>query len=628
MNNYYSSGKQGGQFTVRAFVDMKENSVGVGGRAGQYDIGEPFKEHNFTLLTAQKLYGINLIPEDPSPTLQFKDNNLSYADINITVSQDTNLTTDWEWLVEAFDPLYGSNNMFSPDLNDTNIYGPLGSSIIEYADIYGTSQISFLIDGNFTQFLSAKNDGNSTANASFDLVNIPSGMWGLTYQAIDEHNNTSTVLEQNITIIDGEPPFITILDADHQTLVSTLELSDANASSIIGSTALSSYDINQTTNGYIWKWDYGTEFRFSDWSSDSDSAIRVHVMDTKDELISDWNVTVDFNNTIVDLNLSDFNATWQSTKSYSNYPLSADDFGVYSISDSAEDGVYRLTFRAEDDSGNSMSFYVFLIIEEGYSAEITAVDGYLENASVIFDANNDGISDLGRQFFTDSNGRARIILTKEEFQKFDTNQNGKLDSTEGKFIVIGGTDTSTGAVFSGKLIADANSTVVSPLTTMISRLMDLGASKSEAISALAIALDLDPSIDYTVYDPIARAFNGDSEATKIMSANLRMANLVNQAEGLLLTLSSDYQGHAVGTHLLGEVAKYLQQTQSGGVIDLESALIEAIPIALASVGTAGELALEDQLAMFQLMAELDNSLLESTEPTSFEELMTPKSHHR
>ena len=42
-----------------------------------------------------------------------------------------------------------------------------------------------------------------------------------------------------------------------------------------------------------------------------------------------------------------------------------------------------------------MSFYIFLIIEEGYSAEITAVDGYLDNALVIFDSNNDGISDLG-----------------------------------------------------------------------------------------------------------------------------------------------------------------------------------------------------------------------------------------
>ena len=68
----------------------------------------------------------------------------------------------------------------------------------------------------------------------------------------------------------------------------------------------------------------------------------------------------------------------------------------------------------------------------------------------------------------------------------------------------------------------------------------------------------------------------------------------------MLTLSSDYEDMPSELTFL-EVAKYLQQTQSGGLIDLESALIEAIPITLASVGTAGELALEDQLAMFQLL---------------------------
>ena len=52
------------------------------------------------------------------------------------------------------------------------------------------------------------------------------------------------------------------------------------------------------------KWDYGTEFKFSDWVAEADPAVRVHIMDTKDELISDWNVTVDYNNSIDDLNLS------------------------------------------------------------------------------------------------------------------------------------------------------------------------------------------------------------------------------------------------------------------------------------------------------------------------------------
>ena len=32
VNNHYSPGKQAGQFTVRAFIDIKENSGGVGGQ--------------------------------------------------------------------------------------------------------------------------------------------------------------------------------------------------------------------------------------------------------------------------------------------------------------------------------------------------------------------------------------------------------------------------------------------------------------------------------------------------------------------------------------------------------------------------------------------------------------------
>ena len=177
---------------------------------------------------------------------------------------------------------------------------------------------------------------------------------------------------------------------------------------------------------------------------------------------------------------------------------------------------------------------MYIIVKTGVVAEITAVDGYLSNATVIFDADGDGISDLNRKFYTNEYGKAQIILSQRELESFDLNGNGKLDSEEGKFIVIGGIDTSTGTKFSGKLVADANASVVSPLTTMISKMMDLGASKQEALTALSLALELDSSIDLTNYDPIQRAFEGDERATSVMMANLRMANLVNQAEGLLL----------------------------------------------------------------------------------------------
>ena len=80
--------------------------------------------------------------------------------------------------------------------------------------------------------------------------------------------------------------------------------------------------------------------------------------------------------------------------------------------------------------------------------------------------------------------------------------------------------------------------MVSPISTIISKLMDLGATKNEALLSVALALELDESIDFTNYDPILEAFDGDTRATEVMQANLRMANLVNQAEGILLAISS------------------------------------------------------------------------------------------
>ena len=105
-----------------------------------------------------------------------------------------------------------------------------------------------------------------------------------------------------------------------------------------------------------------------------------------------------------------------------------------------------------------------------------------------------------------------------------------------------------------------------------------------------------------------------------MMANLRMANLVNQAEGLLLALSTDYQGYEIGASLLGEIAKTMNSQPSSQLI-IEDALVDALPMALASVGTAGELSLDDQLAMFQLMADLDESISAFDQDMDFASVM-------
>ena len=51
-------------------------------------------------------------------------------------------------------------------------------------------------------------------------------------------------------------------------------------------------------------------------------------------------------------------------------------------------------------------------------------------------------------------------------------------------------------------------------------------------------------------------------------------------------------------------------------------MVDAIPVALASVGTVGELSIEDQLTMFQLMTDSDIQFTTFEEDMSFDELMT------
>jgi len=347
-------------------------------------------------------------------------------------------------------------------------------------------------------------------------------------------------------------------------------------------------------------------------------ALIIHVMDTKNEVLTDWNFTYGYNdrNFTADSNAQDIEDLNLSYQDLTNEYLANDGIST------TRAGTHKLEFNATDRSGNHLDFTLYLLIKPTYSSTITAIDGYLENALVGFDADGDGISDLDREFRTNSFGRAEIFFTDAEFNKFDTNANGHLDPEEGKFVVLGGVDTSTGVVFSGKLYADANATVVSPLTTLISQLMQSGLSKELAVSQVSTSLGLSPDIDLSSYDPIQKAFEGDENATHIMMANLRMANLINQSEGLLQALSPEYVGYEVGTDLLNQIANWIRSQNSTEILDLEHALVDAIPVALASVGIAGELSIEDQLAMFQLMTEFDHSFRTTEDHLEFGELMS------
>ncbi|MDQ9169885.1 hypothetical protein Q8A64_05610 [Oxalobacteraceae bacterium R-40] len=122
--------------------------------------------------------------------------------------------------------------------------------------------------------------------------------------------------------------------------------------------------------------------------------------------------------------------------------------------------------------------------DDGNTATTTisgkAVDGYLSGATVFCDANGNGARDGGEMAVTTDNGG-----------------NFRFPSACSSVVVVtGGTDTTTGFDFKGKLKANAGSSVVTPLTSLLS---GTGLTRAQ----LAKALALPDGTDIANLDPLA-----------------------------------------------------------------------------------------------------------------------------
>jgi hypothetical protein len=207
-------------------------------------------------------------------------------------------------------------------------------------------------------------------------------------------------------------------------------------------------------------------------------------------------------------------------------------------------GIYEVIFSVNDQSGNPGSTVLQVIVEDyAYVIEGKAIDGYLTGSSVIFDAYKngvlDGVHDLANPVTTDGSGKFVLSLTTPELTLFDSNQNGKIDWNEGRILVLGGFDVSTNSPFSGSYVADANSTVVSPLSTLVSAVMAGGtvSSKEEAMAKVVQVLGLPATIDPTNYDPLVAAAGGDAYSAKVLLETARLANVMNQVDAF-----AEYRG--------------------------------------------------------------------------------------
>ncbi|NDD12511.1 MAG: hypothetical protein EB072_07670, partial [Betaproteobacteria bacterium] len=145
-------------------------------------------------------------------------------------------------------------------------------------------------------------------------------------------------------------------------------------------------------------------------------------------------------------------------------------------------------------------------------------DGYIRGATVFSDTDNDGTFDQGEAFtLTDDQG------------------NFRLEAAIGNLVAFGGDDTSTLLSFGAVYKAPAGSTVINPLTSLISALSRNGQSPADAQKVVVGKLGLPESIELVRYDPLAELAKTNASATTraqaidVFKAAAVVANTLSQS---------------------------------------------------------------------------------------------------
>jgi hypothetical protein len=150
-----------------------------------------------------------------------------------------------------------------------------------------------------------------------------------------------------------------------------------------------------------------------------------------------------------------------------------------------------------------------------------AVDGYLSGATVYGDANGNLVLDAGEiQTVTGSDGSFNTAIFPDDVP----------------LVTIGGIDISTGETFTGTLTAPAGSTNITPLTTLVQKLVadtagtDTPISVADATASVASSLGLEgDAAELLTVDPAALAESGDTTQLQAAAKVAAVINLVTAA---------------------------------------------------------------------------------------------------
>ena len=473
--------------------------------------------------------------------------------------------------------------------------------------------------GNATTVMDVT-DYNSTSGATDWLVrqSSPPGIYHLVYSAVDSSESTGTAT-RILTIRDIVPPTISLTGSSFVTHEAVTSFQDPGYSAYDSLDGDLTANVNVTVFPIVTEQEpigtklesYSLSYSVSDSSGNVASSVTrtVKVVDTTKPVI-----TLSGGSTVNVNRGSSFQdpgyAAYDSLDGDLTENVTID--GLASL-DLNQTGSHSLTYNVLDSSSNLAQVdRTIYVADWNFTLAGKAMDGYLVGASVIFDTNGDGIHDLSAAVQTDQSGAFSIAFTNEEFAVVDSNLNGVIDPGEGRIKVSGGIDSSTMEPFTGSYQADANSSVVTPLTSLVAALLDEGLSRESAKSKVAETMGVSTALDISNYDAIAAAAQGDSASAPALAASARVANAIRQTAAFLDFVSDgNVTGQSSSFLLLSEVAKKIA---SGGLSPLGDAneMKTALDTIVIGSGYADRVTDADILGAAQLSARADEMIVEAS----------------
>ncbi len=166
----------------------------------------------------------------------------------------------------------------------------------------------------------------------------------------------------------------------------------------------------------------------------------------------------------------------------------------------------RIVFAVEGTASSSLAFDTIAISVVDSPLEVNAADGYIQDATIFADTNQNDVLDPGEASdITDAGGSA------------------ELTGASGPLVLYGGTDVSTNLALVGTLRAPEGSNLITPLTTLVVALTTLGFTTDEAQAVVLEDLGLDPGeIDLLNFDPISASLNGNVDGDAVFAAGVQV----------------------------------------------------------------------------------------------------------